>query len=72
VFSDSPVQAALAKALQQQEKAVGIDLKIDTRAPSNFSNDVATKNWDALGLRFTDSDPFGPAWFCQMYCSTAT
>ncbi|MGN7859150.1 ABC transporter family substrate-binding protein [Microbacterium sp. 22303] len=69
VFSDSPVQAALAKALQQQEKAVGIDLKIDTRAPSNFSNDVATKNWDALGLRFTDSDPFGPAWFCQMYCS---
>jgi peptide/nickel transport system substrate-binding protein len=69
VFSDSPVQAALAKALQKQEKAVGIDLKIDTRSPANFSNDVSTKNWDALGLRFTDSDPFGPAWFCQMYCS---
>ncbi|SFR32756.1 peptide/nickel transport system substrate-binding protein [Microbacterium azadirachtae] len=72
VFSDSPVQAALAKSLQQQEKAVGIDLKIDTRAPSNFSTDLSTKNWDAVSLRFTDSDPFGPAWFCQMYCSDSS
>ncbi len=69
VFSDSPVQAALAKALQQQEKAVGIDLKIETRPSANFSTDLSTKNWDAVSLRFTDSDPFGPAWFCQMYCS---
>ncbi|OZB82132.1 MAG: ABC transporter substrate-binding protein [Microbacterium sp. 14-71-5] len=69
VFSDSPVQAALAKALQQQEKAVGIDLKIETRPSANFSTDLTTKNWDAVSLRFTDSDPFGPAWFCQMYCS---
>ncbi|VXC27850.1 Peptide/nickel transport system substrate-binding protein [Microbacterium sp. 8M] len=69
VFSDSPIQAALAKSLQQQEKAVGIDVKIDTRAPANFSTDLTTKNWDAVSLRFTDSDPFGPAWFCQLYCS---
>ena len=72
VWSDSPVQEALAKALQQQLKATGFDFKIDKRPPANFSNDMATKNWDVAGLRFTDSDPFGPAWFCQMYCSDSS
>lgn len=69
VFSDDPTIEALAKALQQQEKAIGIDLQIDVRPSSDFSADFTSKNWDAMSLRFTDSDPFGPAWFCQLYCS---
>ncbi|WP_194763320.1 ABC transporter family substrate-binding protein [Microbacterium sp. UFMG61] len=69
VHSDDPTQEALAKALQQQQKAIGIDLTIEKRAPADFSTDFSTKNWDAFSLRFTDSDPFGPLWFCQLYCS---
>lgn len=69
IFSDDPTQEALAKALQAQQKAVGIDLKIDVRPSSAFSKDFTTKNWDIFGLRFTSSDPFGAAWFCQLYCS---
>ncbi|WP_144872993.1 ABC transporter family substrate-binding protein [Microbacterium sp. 1.5R] len=69
VHSDDPTQEALAKALQQQQKAVGIDLQIEKRAPADFSTDFSTKNWDAFSLRFTDSDPFGPLYFCQLYCS---
>ncbi|WP_010204322.1 ABC transporter family substrate-binding protein [Salinibacterium sp. PAMC 21357] len=69
IFSDDPVQEASAKALQQQLKAAGFDVTIDTRSPQDFSTDYSTKNWDIFSLRFTASDPFGPAWFCQLYCS---
>jgi len=72
VHSDDPTQEALAKALQQQQKAVGIDLQIEKRAPADFSTDFSTKNWDAFSLRFTDSDPFGPLYFCQLYCSDSS
>ncbi|WP_353113303.1 ABC transporter family substrate-binding protein [Microbacterium sp.] len=69
VFSDDPTQSALAKALQAQEKEVGIKLTIDVRPSAKFADDLNTKNWDVIGLRLTDSDPFGVAWFCQIYCS---
>ena len=69
IFSDDPVQEASAKALQQQLKAAGFDVTIDTRWPQDFSTDYSTKNWDIFSLRFTASDPFGAAWFCQLYCS---
>ncbi|WP_149085522.1 MULTISPECIES: ABC transporter family substrate-binding protein [Microbacterium] len=69
VFGEDPTLEALAKSLQAQQKEIGIDLKIDVRASADFSNDFTSKNWDVVSLRFTDSDPFGPAWFCQLYCS---
>ncbi|MGF3055119.1 ABC transporter family substrate-binding protein [Microbacterium sp. YY-01] len=69
IFGDDPTTEALAKALQQQLKATGFDVKIDKRAPADFSTDYTTKNWDIMSLRFTSSDPFGAAWFCQLYCS---
>jgi len=69
VFSDDPTQEALAKALQAQQKAVGIDVKIDVRPGSSFAEDYTTKNWDIVSLRFTSSDPFGAAWFNQVYGS---
>lgn len=68
VWSDDATQQALAKALQQQMKEVGIDLQIDIRPSTDFSNDYTSKNWDVSSLRFTSSDPFGAAWFCQLYC----
>ena len=69
IFSNSPVQEALAKSLQAQQKEIGIDVQIEVRASADFSDDFTSKNWDIFGLRFTDSDPFGPAWMCQIYCS---
>lgn len=69
VWSDDPTQEALAKALQQQMAEVGIDLQIDIRPSTDFSSDYTTMNWDVSSLRFTSSDPFGAAWFCQLYCT---
>jgi peptide/nickel transport system substrate-binding protein len=71
VFGSDPTQEALAKALQAQQKEIGIDLQVDVRASSDFAEDITTKNWDVASLRFTDSDPFGPSWFCQLYCSNS-
>lgn len=68
VWSDDPTSEALAKALQAQMKEVGIDLQIDIRPSTDFSADYTSKNWDVSSLRFTSSDPFGAAWFCQLYC----
>ena len=70
--NDSPTSIAMLKALQQQEKAIGIDVKIEQRPSADFSTDFTTKNWDAFSLQFTDGDPFGPAYFCQLYCSDSS
>ena len=69
IWADSATQKALAQSLQAQEKAIGIDVKVEVRPASQFSEDYTSKNWDVSGLRFTSSDPFGAAWFCQLYCS---
>lgn len=68
VWSDDATQEAIAKSLQAQMKEVGIDFQIDIRPSTDFSNDYTSKNWDVSSLRFTSSDPFGAAWFCQLYC----
>ncbi|MCE0507618.1 ABC transporter family substrate-binding protein [Microbacterium sp. KKR3/1] len=69
IWSDTATQKALAQSLQAQEKEVGIDVQVEVRPASQFSEDYTSKNWDVSGLRFTSSDPFGAAWFCQLYCS---
>ncbi|WP_424935878.1 MULTISPECIES: ABC transporter family substrate-binding protein [Bacteria] len=70
--NDSPTILAMLKALQQQQKAIGIDMKIEQRPSADFSTDFTTKNWDAFSLQFTDGDPFGPSNFCQLYCSDSS
>ena len=69
MFGDDPTIEATYKALQANEKEIGIDVQIDARPSTDFSNDLTSKNWDVASLRFTDSDPFGPAWMCQLYCT---
>ncbi|MEJ6556177.1 ABC transporter family substrate-binding protein [Microbacterium esteraromaticum] len=68
IHNDDPTQKALAQSIQAQEKAVGIEVKVDVRPANKFAEDYNTKNWDIFSLRFTSSDPFGAAWFCQLYC----
>ncbi|MGF2947828.1 ABC transporter family substrate-binding protein [Microbacterium alcoholitolerans] len=68
IHSDDPTQKALAQSIQAMEKAVGIEVKVDVRPSNKFAEDYNTKNWDIFSLRFTSSDPFGAAWFCQLYC----
>ncbi len=68
IWSDDATAEALGKSLQAQMKEVGIDLQIDIRPSTDFAADYNSVNWDVSSLRFTSSDPFGAAWFCQLYC----
>lgn len=69
IWSDSSTLASLAQAMQASLKEVGFDLKVDVRPSQAFGDDLTSKNWDVSSLRFTSGDPFGAAWFCQVYCS---
>jgi len=67
IFSDDPTQAALAQSLQASLKEIGFEIKVDVRPSNKFADDYNNKNWDIMSLRFTSSDPFGAAWFFQLY-----
>ncbi|MDD7384091.1 MAG: ABC transporter family substrate-binding protein [Actinomycetaceae bacterium] len=56
-------------AIQQNLKAVGIDLTLDTRPSSDFSKVVTSHDFDLMTLAFSATDPFGVAYFGQIYKS---
>lgn len=69
VHSDTETARARSLAVQEQLKAIGVEVTIDTRPSADFAEDYNTQNGDIFFLNFTSSDPFGAAWFCQLYCS---
>ncbi len=58
-----------ASAIQQMMKNVGVDLQIEERPASEFSKIVTSRDFDAMVMGFTSTDPFGVAYFGQIYSS---
>ncbi|QTX03408.1 ABC transporter family substrate-binding protein [Agromyces archimandritae] len=69
LFGDDPIVEARGKVINALLKEIGVDIKIDVRPSSDFSTDYSSKNWDVMMLGFSSSDPFGFAYFCQLWCS---
>ena len=69
VTGDDPTVLNLARALQAMEKSVGVDLQIEQKSSSDFSDIITNKKFDFFVSGFSSSDPFGLAYFCQVYCS---
>lgn len=69
VHSDTETARARSLAVQAQLKEIGVAVNVDTRPSSDFAEDYTTQNGDIFFLQFTSSDPFGAAWFCQLYCT---
>ncbi len=67
--SDTETARARMVAVQSQLKEIGVEVTVDIRPSADFADDFTTKNWDMFFLNFTSSDPFGAAWYCQLYCS---
>ncbi|MEV4775026.1 ABC transporter family substrate-binding protein [Microbacterium sp. LTA6] len=67
--SDTETARARMVAVQAQLKEIGVEVTVDVRPSADFADDFTTKNWDMFFLNFTSSDPFGAAWYCQLYCS---
>ncbi|MBQ3357277.1 MAG: ABC transporter family substrate-binding protein [Microbacterium sp.] len=69
VFGDDPIVETRGKVIQAQLKAIGVEVTVDVRPSSEFSTTVTTKDWDIILMGFSSSDPYGFAYFCQVYCS---
>lgn len=68
-FGDSPLIKALDSAMAKMYKDVGVEIKIDQRTSKQFSQTFANKDFDFMALRFSSSDPYGVAYFGQVYGS---
>ncbi|MBT0566833.1 ABC transporter family substrate-binding protein [Williamsia sp. CHRR-6] len=72
-FSDSQTIAAVLQAFQSMQRAIGVKINIVPKTgPSDFSDVMSKKSFDVLFSGFSASDPFGYAYFCQVYCSDST
>lgn len=69
LIGDDPQGEASAKAMQSMMKKIGIEYKIVKKPSADFSKVFNGDNWDMFSMGFTDSDPFGVAYMCQIYCS---
>ncbi|WP_029149854.1 ABC transporter family substrate-binding protein [Microbacterium indicum] len=72
IFGDDPIVEARARVIQQQMKAIGVDLEIDARASADFATVLSTKDWDVVMLAFTSGDPYGVAYMNQIYGSDSS
>jgi peptide/nickel transport system substrate-binding protein len=71
VIGDDPTTQAEAKATVSMLKQIGIEVKIDQHPSSEFSDVFLKGQFDLFALGFSSSDPFGFAYFCQIWCSNS-
>jgi peptide/nickel transport system substrate-binding protein len=66
---DDATTLAQVKATVSMLKDIGIEVTIDQHPSSEFSDVFNGGQFDLFGLGFSSSDPFGFAYFCQIWCS---
>lgn len=69
LFGDDQMSKATASATQKMMKDIGVDLQIQERPTSDFSNVMTNRDFDFLPMGFRSGDPFGVAYFKQVYGS---
>ena len=68
-FGDSQLVKSTAAAMQKTMKDIGVDLQVAERPSSDFSQVIAEREFDVLTSGFTSYDPYGVAYFKQVYAS---
>lgn len=71
-IGDNPVTKAVATATAAMMKDIGVTMNIRQVASSEFSAMLSGRTFDLLFSGFVQSDPYGLAYFCQIYCSDST
>ncbi len=69
LIGDNPGPKNRAVAIQQSLSEIGVEMTIDERPSSDFSKVYTEKDFDIFGMGFASSDPFGVAYFGQIYGS---
>ena len=68
-FGDSQLTKSTAAAMQKMLKDIGVDLQVAERPSSDFSKVMAEREFDVLTSGFMSYDPYGVAYFKQVYAS---
>ena len=68
-FGDSQLVKSTAAAMQKMLKDIGVDLQVAERPSSDFSKVIAEREFDVLTSGFMSYDPYGVAYFKQVYAS---
>lgn len=66
---DSPQIRAEASAVQKMMRDIGVDMQIDQRPTSDFSKITTKRDFDIFPMGFNAGDPYGVAYFGQVYGS---
>lgn len=69
ITGDSDTTKTTAAAIQKMLSDVGVKVEIVERPSSDFSKVVTEKDFDIFLMGFSSSDPFGVAYFGQIYNS---
>jgi peptide/nickel transport system substrate-binding protein len=69
---DDPIGKAIAAALGAMLKNIGVRLNIRQVPSSEFSSIITGKKFDMFYSGVVQTDPFGIAYICQLYCSDST
>ena len=69
LLGDDPNSRASASAMQKMMRDIGVDLQIKERPSSDFSKVITERSFDVFPMGFSSTDPFGVAYFGQMYMS---
>lgn len=72
IFGDSQLNRNTAQAMQAMMQQIGVKVNVLEKPSSDFSSTIAAKDFDFLLSGFASSDPFGVAYFCQIYCSDSS
>lgn len=70
-IGDDPTLIAQSKAMIAMAKKVGVEIKMRSVPDADFSKTFTGGKWDLFALGFSQSDPFGVAYMCQIYCSNS-
>jgi peptide/nickel transport system substrate-binding protein len=66
---DTPTIRAVASAVAAMMREIGVNLEVRQVPSSDFSKITANREFDMFFSGFRQSDPFGVAYICQVYCS---
>ena len=69
LIGDNPGPKNRAVAIQKSLADIGVEMTIDERPSSDFSKVYTERDFDMFGMGFASSDPFGVAYFGQIYGS---
>lgn len=69
LLGDDPNSRASASAMQKMMRDIGVDMQIQERPSSDFSKVITERSFDVFPMGFSSTDPFGVAYFGQMYMS---